>query len=1109
MRGEIIRALSLSSNGLSLAEVALSVGQPDLMKVSKNLSDLQHERVVEIIGGKFRLSGSGRKAIAKGTVSVTVPKSNEPSSETPRMATTGVPRPQTIRVAALILHAAHTREREDAPSRSPDGDAINQAALLEYYAECLKVEEKVDASSPFDGIDKRFVAARLTDEWWPASGRTTKLYAPILLLPDGFQETLARSRQSDILHLGYPLDVFPISDGSFWVNAIGTYAFRWKSDGQNRIELEAIDRTYVLNPNWLKAQKQFIDVAGLLKKMGASDFDIDDEDEPSVTASIDIEDMCSVLNLAFAKRKTEDISPRRMAADLRAEKGIQNVAALFAVSKTRYSERAISDVKSMVDLSRRNGLVFSDTSLGTLLGQRRVASDDRVPVLEPISLTSAQLDATRKALRDPLTVITGPPGTGKSQVVSAIIASAVMAGKSVFFASRNHAAIDAVEDRTREVSPNRALLLRLNKKFGQGQPLSIDKIVSDLVARPLTRPDIAGVERQVEALSGLDRKREEEIARAREVSQLRKTLEDLEAALESRLSYLDKDPEDVRRLPAPPDRIGDGKTETPLSRLVRAIRCVIDRLLGRVMRTHPDWVEAGCPPEDGDRQREWLKALANARSLLDEIPNLLAHLPSDDEQATLGRKIADLNQKIATEGARLCQVVLSALDYCNEDDRALLMELRGKLSGAKVSAEEARLVLKHYPVWACSNLVVSKFAPLAPALFDYLIIDEASQCDIASAMPLFARAKRAVVVGDPMQLKAVSKLSRDWEVDTLQNKGLAATASIGRFRQSMNSLFDLASTTTGASRSMLIDHFRCHPAIADYVGAFYNGELLVRTDEAGLRHHPGMKPGFAWVDVVGEVKAAQSGSYCDAERDVILDAIKELERSEYRGTIGVCTPFRTQATRISDRIAEFSSPEFVDRARLIAQTAHGFQGDARDVIFFSLCLGPGSPPGSIAFLREGGNLFNVAVSRAKAVCRVVGNREAARSSGIPHVARLVTACEAKSRNQGANPVFESPWEERLYAALKANGVECTTQYPIAGRRLDLAWFGKGNLKIDIEVDGDRYHRDASGMRKVDDIWRDYQLRSLGWKVIRFWVYELRDDMNRCVERVKGAIDEAA
>lgn len=1109
MRGEIIRALASSSNALTLTGVARSVGETDLMKVSKALSDLQHERIVEISGGKYRLCESGRRAIIKGTVGVDVVKGVRSPRLAPKAPKEGDLGQDTTRVAALELHAAHVREQNETPSRSSDGEALNQAALFEYFAECLKVEEKVDASSPFDGIGKRFVATRLTENWWPVSGQTTKLYAPISILPEGFQETLARSRNSDILHLGYPLDVFPISDGSFWVNAIGTYAFRWKSDEENRIELEAVDRTYVLNPNWLKAQKQFIDVAGLLKKMDASDIDFDNDDEPSITANIDLEDMCAMLNLAFARRKTEDIVPRRMALDITAEKGIQNVAALFAVSKARYSERAIADVNSMAELSRRDASAFSNTSLGTLLGQHRVITDDHVPVLEPIALTSAQLDAARKALRDPLTVITGPPGTGKSQVVSAIIASAVMAGKSVLFASRNHAAIDSVEDLTREVSPNRALLLRLNKKFGQGQPLSIDKIVSDLVARPTTRPDIAGIEQQVEALSGLDRKREEELARAREISRLHNTLEDLEATLETRLGYLEQDAEYIRRLPAPPYRVGDDETGRLQSRLIRAILSVINRLLGRVISLHPEWIEAGCPPIDGGPQREWLNALSNAQSLLDEIPSLLARLPSDDEQAALGRKIADLNQNIVTEGSRVCQRVLSALDYCDEDDRKQLMELRGKLSRARVSVEEARLVIKHYPVWACSNLVVSKFAPLGPGLFDYVIMDEASQCDIASAIPLFARAKRAIVVGDPMQLRVVSKLSRDWEVDTLQNKGLAKTTGIGRFRQSTNSLFDLASTTTGASRSMLIDHFRCHPSIADYVGDFYNGELLVRTDEAGLRHPPGMKPGFVWVNAIGEIKAAQSGSYCDAERDAILDAIEDLERSGYRGTIGVCTPFRIQATRISDRIAEVISPEFVERTRLIAQTAHGFQGDARDVIFFSLCLGPRSSPGSIAFLREGANLFNVAVSRARAVCLVIGNREAARSSGIPHVMRLVTACESKAQNQGGAPKFESPWEERLYTALKASGIECTTQYPIAGRRLDLAWFGKGNRKIDIEVDGDRYHRDASGMRKVDDIWRDHQLRSLGWKVIRFWVYELREDMNRCVKRVQGVIDEAS
>src|ERR1035437_89273 len=139
MRGEIVRALSSSSNGLSLAEVAQSVGEPDLMKVSKTLSDLQHERVVEITGGKFRLSGSGRKAIIKGTVSTTVPRGNEPSSKTPKMTPTGVSRRETVRGGALELHAAHIRERDDTPARLPAGDAINVKDLISEVMSLLHV----------------------------------------------------------------------------------------------------------------------------------------------------------------------------------------------------------------------------------------------------------------------------------------------------------------------------------------------------------------------------------------------------------------------------------------------------------------------------------------------------------------------------------------------------------------------------------------------------------------------------------------------------------------------------------------------------------------------------------------------------------------------------------------------------------------------------------------------------------------------------------------------------------------------------------------------------------------------------------------------------------
>ena len=60
--------------------------------------------------------------------------------------------------------------------------------------------------------------------------------------------------------------------------------------------------------------------------------------------------------------------------------------------------------------------------------------------------------------------------------------------------------------------------------------------------------------------------------------------------------------------------------------------------------------------------------------------------------------------------------------------------------------------------------------------------------------------------------------------------------------------------------------------------------------------------------------------------------------------------------------------------------------------------------------------------------------------------------------------------------------------------------GNPTLKIDIEVDGD-CHRNSDGTRKLDDNWRDIQLQAVGWKVLRFWTYNLREDMNGCVSKI--------
>ena len=90
----------------------------------------------------------------------------------------------------------------------------------------------------------------------------------------------------------------------------------------------------------------------------------------------------------------------------------------------------------------------------------------------------------------------------------------------------------------------------------------------------------------------------------------------------------------------------------------------------------------------------------------------------------------------------------------------------------------------------------------------------------------------------------------------------------------------------------------------------------------------------------------------------------------------------------------------------------------------------------------------------------------------------------------------------------AKGINVVPQHPVSSRRLDLAFLSKTNksIKIDIEVDGD-CHRNSDGTRKIDDIWRDVQLIGMGWKVMRFWVYQLREDIDDCVNKVLKAAEQ--
>ena len=100
-------------------------------------------------------------------------------------------------------------------------------------------------------------------------------------------------------------------------------------------------------------------------------------------------------------------------------------------------------------------------------------------------------------------------------------------------------------------------------------------------------------------------------------------------------------------------------------------------------------------------------------------------------------------------------------------------------------------------------------------------------------------------------------------------------------------------------------------------------------------------------------------------------------------------------------------------------------------------------------------------------------------------------------------MFESPWEKVFFDALAEAGITSIPQYRFDQYKLDLAI---PDAMIDIEVDGEYWHRNLDGSRVLSDLKRDTHLSSRGWHIKRFWVYELQSDLGKCISEVKETIE---
>jgi very-short-patch-repair endonuclease len=101
----------------------------------------------------------------------------------------------------------------------------------------------------------------------------------------------------------------------------------------------------------------------------------------------------------------------------------------------------------------------------------------------------------------------------------------------------------------------------------------------------------------------------------------------------------------------------------------------------------------------------------------------------------------------------------------------------------------------------------------------------------------------------------------------------------------------------------------------------------------------------------------------------------------------------------------------------------------------------------------------------------------------------------------AQPQLVSPWEKVLWAGLVQAGLRPIPQYDVDSYILDFALIRPNGRRLNIEVDGERYHRDWDGELIRRDQLRNLRMIEMGWDVMRFWVYQVRDDLPACVDKV--------
>lgn len=608
----------------------------------------------------------------------------------------------------------------------------------------------------------------------------------------------------------------------------------------------------------------------------------------------------------------------------------------------------LSKQYELVDVKRDN------VPLAQFLGDKTKLRTYRLPkqVYYAFGCNISQKKAVEAALTHQVSVIQGPPGTGKTQTILNIIANLLIAGKTVLVVSNNNSAVNNVAEKLEHEG-----LGFIVAKLGSVQKKE------DFVADQQPLPDMSSW--HIDASSSVKQWVKDALNNVSQgfSAQLR------QAELRAEYDALLKEATYNEKL---------ATNSIDCDWLYSKSSSKIMELLGYYQIRQSKQI-----PSVFFRIKWALKlGLPMFSFLQKDVSDVIASL----ENAYYIVRKAEIEKELQSVESTLQSVDIKEnlrllRDYSlqilkNEIAEHYRADTRTAFTIKNIKAKTEDL-LREYPV-VLSTTYSAKSCISKDMVFDYVIMDEASQVDIKTGALALSCAMDAVIVGDDKQLPnvvsqeealALQAIQLTYKVDDRYNE---ITHS---FLQSCVEVFKDIPVT------LLREHYRCHPKIIEFCNQhFYNGELVAMTDDNGEDNV---------LQVVQTVEGNHArGHFNQREIDVIVQEV--LPQCADSGSIGIITPYRQQADEINKALGKD-----------IASTVHKYQGRECDTIIMSMV---DNKPTEFS---DDPNLLNVAISRAKTHLYVVTNsNEMPKESNLAQLIDYVRYNNFEVRQSEVSSVFD-------------------------------------------------------------------------------------------------------